>query len=490
MNRRISRRNFVISAAAASSATIIGFDPRARSWVTQAKAQAQPFQDIPKLDGGLLIDEASRTEIAVDAGNLFHKTPAAVLRPASVQDIVRMVHYANMHTLKIAIKGDGHSYYGQTQAERGIVIDSRTLRAVDEPTMESVDAQPGAFWSDVVIATLAKNLTPRVYPGSCMALTVGGTLSVGGIGFTSHRNGALVDNVMELDVVTGDGRFVTCSPDRESGLFDMVLAGLGQCGIIVRARIPLVPAPSHVVLRNLIYTDLERYLADQLRVAMDGRFDSQAGYASRNRDGGWTFMIEVGKFFLPPAEPNLASLVSDLQFDTTTSPARMTYQDYLFRFETETASFASSRPGAAITMWIPASATRHYFSDVLARSPDLAGLQRVTGLQRFTFLPMNTGRFTRPMFRVPKEDQAFGVWLVRKAPSGDQEAISAMVKSNGEMFAKMTAVGGKRYTPYSGVMSAHDWAEHFGPEMWRRLSEAKKRFDPNNVLTPGAGMFV
>jgi FAD/FMN-containing dehydrogenase len=254
----------------------------------------------------------------------------------------------------------------------------------------------------------------------------------------------------------------------------------------------MVPAPSQVVLRNLIYTDLERYLADQLRVAMDGRFDSQAGYASRNRDGGWTFTIEVGKFFQPPAEPVLTSLVSDLQFDTTTNPVRMTYQDYLFRFEAENNAPSSgpTRPGASITIWIPASATRHYFSEVLAKSPDLAGLHRVTGLQRFSFLPMNTGRFTRPMFRVPKEVQAFGVWLFRRAPTGDTEAISAMIKSNSEMFAKMTAVGGKRYTPYSGVMSAQDWAEHFGPETWPRLSEAKKKFDPNNVLTPGAGMFV
>jgi len=40
-----------------------------------------------------------------------------------------------------------------------------------------------------------------------------------------------------LDVVTGDGRLVTCSQQRESELFNMVIAGLGQCGIIVRARI-------------------------------------------------------------------------------------------------------------------------------------------------------------------------------------------------------------------------------------------------------------
>ncbi len=111
-------------------------------------------------------------------------------------------------------------------------------------------------------------------------------------------------------------------------------------------------------------------------------------------------------------------------------------------------------------------------------------------LERFSFYPLNTRRFTRPMFKVPNEDQAFAVWLFRSAPAGDQAALSAMMASNRELLAKMTAVGGKRYSPYSGVMSPEQWATHFGPDLWRRLSEAKKKFDPNHVLTPGAGIFA
>jgi len=39
-------------------------------------------------------------------------------------------------------------------------------------------------------------------------------------------------------------------------------------------------------------------------------------------------------------------------------------------------------------------------------------------------------------------------------------------------------------------MSPADWQEHFGSEVWRRLSVAKKTFDLNNVLTPGPNMFA
>src|SRR5262245_65888468 len=121
MRKLISRRNFIRSVAAASSATIIGLSPRA---IRPAEAQTQQFRDFPKLDGELLLDDASRQAIDGDASNIFHRIPAAVLKPGSVQDIVEMVGFANRHALKVAIKGNGHSTYGQSQAEGGIVIDS------------------------------------------------------------------------------------------------------------------------------------------------------------------------------------------------------------------------------------------------------------------------------------------------------------------------------------------------------------------------------
>jgi len=127
MKHQVSRRQFT---KLAIGAAIVGFDPDARSWVTQESNIAGPFDRLPKLDGALLLDEESRRAIATDQGNMFHRVPAAVLRPGSVKDIVAMVRYANQHKLKVAIRGDGHSRYGQTQAEAGVVIDLHSTRSV------------------------------------------------------------------------------------------------------------------------------------------------------------------------------------------------------------------------------------------------------------------------------------------------------------------------------------------------------------------------
>jgi cytokinin dehydrogenase len=97
MKHQVSRRHFT---KLAIGAAIVGFNPDARSWVTQTTNTARPFDHVAKLDGELLLDEESRRAIATDEGNIFHRVPAAVLRPGSVQDIVAMVRYANQHKLK------------------------------------------------------------------------------------------------------------------------------------------------------------------------------------------------------------------------------------------------------------------------------------------------------------------------------------------------------------------------------------------------------
>jgi FAD/FMN-containing dehydrogenase len=116
--------------------------------------------------------------------------------------------------------------YGQAQVADGIVIDSATVNRVRWSSDNTPDAQPGALWGHVAKAALARGLTPPVMPAA-LGLLVGGTLSVGGTGEMSDRAGAQVDHVLELDVITGAGQRVPCSPERSEELFRMMLAGLG-----------------------------------------------------------------------------------------------------------------------------------------------------------------------------------------------------------------------------------------------------------------------
>jgi cytokinin dehydrogenase len=58
------------------------------------------------------------------------------------------------------------------------------------------------------------------------------------------------------------------------------------------------------------------------------------------------------------------------------------------------------------------------------------------------------------------------------------------VRANRAVYDRVRAAGGTLYPVSALPMSRGDWRRHFGPA-FRRLQEAKDRFDPRDVLTPG-----
>ena len=133
MTDRVSRRRFLGTALV--GAAVVAFDPLRSGWVTAAEAAEGAVGGavaVPDLDGELTIDPAALAAAADDFGHLVHRTPLAVLRPGSVDDVVALVRYANRHGIAVAMRGQGHSTNGQSQAHAGVVIDSSTLDQVHE----------------------------------------------------------------------------------------------------------------------------------------------------------------------------------------------------------------------------------------------------------------------------------------------------------------------------------------------------------------------
>ena len=478
----VSRRNFWKKLARQSGGTILTFDTLQSGWAAQT---AGKLEDIPRLDGTLELEGAVLQSFAFDLGRNVQRAPMAVLKPGSVEDLIRMVRYANRHNLKIAMRGRGHSQYGQSLVERGIVVDSSTLRAVKMAGPDAVDVQPGATWGDVNDVTLRAGKTPRVMPDTMRTITVGGILSVGGWGETSHNFGAVVDTVEELDVITGDGALLTCSEHQNVELFEMTLAGLGQCGLIARARLRLMPAPAQVVRRELIYQDVDAYLADASRLIVDSPFDYQRTAVNHTPDGGWKLKMMIG-MQSDGKGPNLAPLTEGLKFQSATDQTRVSYQEYLYRNQARDDEFFPANPKnppprAFLTMFLPASKAKEFAAKLLAAPEERAGLIGI--------FPLNLRRFRRPLFKLPAEDLAFSFWF-RPDTTADTEEHLKLLAINRRLVERMRLAGGKRYTPYGLFASAAEWQEHFGPEVWRRFSKAKMKYDPKHVLTPGPDIFV
>src|SRR5579885_702021 len=116
------------------------------------------LHSLPRFDGALLCDEDTRRRFSSDVARNVQHVPLAVLKPGSVQDVIALVRYANEHGLTVAMRGQGHSRYGQSLAD-GFVIDSSALNAVGLLGPDAVDAQAGATWGETTRITLEKGLT-------------------------------------------------------------------------------------------------------------------------------------------------------------------------------------------------------------------------------------------------------------------------------------------------------------------------------------------
>ena len=101
--------------------------------------------------------------------------------------------------------------------------------------------------------------------------------------------------------------------------------------------------------------------------------------------------------------------------------------------------------------------------------------------------------FTRPFFRLPHAAQGewvylFDVLTASPFPGPNDAYAQAMLAGNRGWFEAARDAGGTRY-PIGAVEFNHaDWQQHYG-ESWSEFAKRKQRFDPDNILSPGSGIF-
>jgi FAD/FMN-containing dehydrogenase len=485
-------RRFALRGLVGAGTAVVGFDPFTRSWAVEASGR--PSRGIPELDGTLHTDAAVLTADADDFGHIVHRRPAAVLRPGSVNDVVAMVRFCNRHGLRVAPRGQGHGTHGQAQVEGGLVIETAPLASVGPVVVRrgstSVTVGAGAKWSDVARATLAHGLTPPVFT-DYLELSVGGTLAVGGLGGQSHRHGAQVDNVVELDVVTGAGELLRCSPVRHRDLFFAVLAGLGQCAVVVGTTVRLVRAPETVRHYLLPYDDLRTFLDDQRLLVRGRRFSYLEGQVTADASGAFREYVVEAVAYGPPAGevPDDTALLHGLRH--TPSGAQITdlaYFDFLDRLA----------PGVAELKEAGLWSYAHPWLNLLLPGQDVAG-PAGTLLDALTpddlgpggvvlLYPLLRARLRTPLLRMPHDPVPYLLAVLRATPPGDAATIERLLTANRSAYDTVRAAGGTQYPVGSVPFGRADWRRHFGPA-WPRFADARKTYDPRGILVPGQGIF-
>jgi FAD/FMN-containing dehydrogenase len=133
-----------------------------------------------------------------------------------------------------------------------------SVLAVD-PVARTADVQGMTTYERLVDATLPYGLMPLVVP-QLKTITLGGAVTGLGIESSSFRNGLVHESVLEIEVLTGDGRIVVARPDNEHrDLFFGFPNSYGTLGYALRLTIELEPVRPFVKLRHVRFGDRANY---------------------------------------------------------------------------------------------------------------------------------------------------------------------------------------------------------------------------------------
>lgn len=149
------------------------------------------------------------------------------------------------------------------RSSQNVRLDVRSLHHVlqVDPARGWVDAEGMTTYEDLVDATLEASVMPAVVP-QLKTITLGGAAAGVGIEASSFRYGLVHESLLEIDVLTGDGRVLTCTPQNEHrDLFFGFPNSYGTLGYALRLRARTVPVKPSVELRHRRFDDSRAFFA-------------------------------------------------------------------------------------------------------------------------------------------------------------------------------------------------------------------------------------
>lgn len=448
---------------------------------------------VDAIEGVVYTSDQFEAHHLTNYGNIHHWTPRFVVFPRSAADVSAVMRFAAEHDLFVSTRGAAHSQSELAISKGGILLEMKAMNAIGEVDEQglTVDLEGGVVWRDLAHHLKRWDLTPRVLTNN-LGVTVGGTLSVAGIGVASFRYGSQGDNVEELDVVTADGELRTCGPDRDADLFWSVIAGLGQIGVITRAKLKLRKTKRMTRTYYLLYDDIRAFMKDSI-FAMDcGKWDHLESWASACPQGTkpingkravfakWFYPFHLTVEYDEGDEPDDAKMLEGL-----------TPYDNLYTDDTPTIDFLE-RMVVVFELWkkagtwdymhpwmetvLPWETAADYIEQVL---PDLPPGLLIGG--HILLWPAKGTVSNSRLFMRPEGENLIGFGILPAVPQRYWPAVEPLLDNASKLSVLM---GGKRYLSGWINFELDDWKLHFG-DRWEAFCEAKRTYDPRGILNPG-----
>jgi FAD/FMN-containing dehydrogenase len=162
---------------------------------------------------------------------MIDKHPAMIVRCGGAGDVMRSVNFALAENVRITVRGGGHSVAGNSACDGGMLIDLSGMKGMRvDPARRTANAQPGLRLGEFDREAQAFGLATTL--GIVSNTGIAGLTLGGGIGWLNGKYGLACDNLVSVDIIAADGRFLTASASENQDLFWALRGGSGNFGVV------------------------------------------------------------------------------------------------------------------------------------------------------------------------------------------------------------------------------------------------------------------
>ena len=196
-----------------------------------------------------------------DSDAVYRALSAALAE--AVQDAVKQ-------KIPIGLNKSTSNLFRERTPVRKYKLDVRRLDRVLRINSETMtaDVEGMTTYDTLVEETLKFDLLPTVVP-ELKTITIGGAVSGLGIESSSFKYGLVHEGIEELDIVTGDGRIVTCTSSRNQDLFFAFPNSYGTLGYALRLKLRLVPVERYVHVAHSRFSHPSDFFSEICRLQED-----------------------------------------------------------------------------------------------------------------------------------------------------------------------------------------------------------------------------
>ena len=165
---------------------------------------------------------------------LYPQKDVAFLQPENENQVIKCI------SEELIARGNGRCY-GDASLARKTVSITRLNKAIHfDDNLGIIECQAGILLSEILSIIVPKGYFLPVTPGTKF-ITLGGAIAADIHGKNHHKEGAISNHVLSFELLDDAGQKMVCSDDTNSNLFWSTFGAMGTTGIILSAKIKLLP---------------------------------------------------------------------------------------------------------------------------------------------------------------------------------------------------------------------------------------------------------